>query len=367
MLSELLIENYRGIKNLDLGTLGKINIIAGANNTGKTSILEVIRSLEAPDNLRFWKAVGRRESLGNSGVVIGTRISYYDMLNSLFSYEIDGDSESINYKGRHDEKNFDVIITKETMDIYMSGKDLNDAGLYSVAGYGERIDPDTEYEARVMQLSFFISGEMTRVNQIYEVPGVPLNSRSDMNKANKIAAPVIYISPVQHAQNQLYLKSILTDPDLYEQFVEIMRQFDPGFLSINSVDGKYVVLSKNHKEGLMLNAYGDGMKKAMLLLSAVIRAKDGILLLDEFETAIHVSAMKSVFEWIITTAVALNVQIFMTSHSIEAIESVLKCAPELQKEMRMITMVKVENQLKVRNVDGEKAVQLMDEYGLELR
>ena len=45
MLSELLIENYRGIKNLDLGTLGKINIIAGANNTGKTSILEVIRSL----------------------------------------------------------------------------------------------------------------------------------------------------------------------------------------------------------------------------------------------------------------------------------------------------------------------------------
>jgi len=178
---------------------------------------------------------------------------------------------------------------------------------------------------------------------------------------------VLYISPVQHAKNQIYLKSILTDPELYEQFTEIMRHFDPEFLSINSVDGNYVVLSKNHKKGLLLNAYGDGMKKAMLLLSAVIRAKNGILLLDEFETAIHVSAMKNVFEWIITTAVALNVQIFMTSHSIEAIESVLKCSPELQMEIRMITLVKVEEQLKVRNVDGEKAVQLLDEYGLELR
>ena len=34
------------------------------------------------------------------------------------------------------------------------------------------------------------------------------------------------------------------------------------------------------------------MKKAILLMSAVIAAKDGILLLDEFETAIHTSARR---------------------------------------------------------------------------
>lgn len=32
-------------------------------------------------------------------------------------------------------------------------------------------------------------------------------------------------------------------------------------------------------------------KKAILLISAVVSAKNGILLLDEFETAIHTSAM----------------------------------------------------------------------------
>lgn len=38
-----------------------------------------------------------------------------------------------------------------------------------------------------------------------------------------------------------------------------------------------MVLSKNHKKGLSLNSYGDGMKKAMLLISAVLKARDGIL------------------------------------------------------------------------------------------
>jgi AAA15 family ATPase/GTPase len=166
---------------------------------------------------------------------------------------------------------------------------------------------------------------------------------------------------------------LVTNPDLYEQFIEIMQEFDPDFISINAVDDektvgtKYVVLSKNHKEGLILNAYGDGMKKAMLLISAVIKAKDGILLLDEFETGIHISAMGKVFRLLLETAYKLNVQIFMTSHSLEAIESVLKCCPNMQDYIRMITLVRIDDEVKVRNVNAEKAIQLLDEYGLELR
>lgn len=41
------------------------------------------------------------------------------------------------------------------------------------------------------------------------------------------------------------------------------------------------------------------MKKAILLMNSVINAKNGILLLDEFETALHTTAMNRVFEWIL--------------------------------------------------------------------
>lgn len=105
----------------------------------------------------------------------------------------------------------------------------------------------------------------------------------------------------------------------------------------------------------------------MLLLSALLRAQNGILLLDEFETAIHASVMGKVFQWIIETAEKLNVQIFMTSYSIEAISTVLKTCPKMQHDIRMITLVKTDEGIRARNVDATKAIQLMDEYGLELR
>lgn len=83
--------------------------------------------------------------------------------------------------------------------------------------------------------------------------------------------------------------------------------------------------------------------------------------------SIHVSAMKHVFGRIIETAIELNVQIFMTSHSLEVIKAVLLCDSDLQQSMRMLTLANVDGEIKVRNVDGAKAVQLLDEYGLELR
>ncbi len=41
-----------------------------------------------------------------------------------------------------------------------------------------------------------------------------------------------------------------------------------------------------------LSIYGDGLKKDLLLAASIILAKDGILLIDEIETAIHVSALE---------------------------------------------------------------------------
>lgn len=109
------------------------------------------------------------------------------------------------------------------------------------------------------------------------------------------------------------------------------------------------------------------MKKAILLMSAVIRARNGILLLDEFETAIHTTAMKRVFRWILKTCIRLNVQVFLTSHNEEAIHKLLVCEPDLQDKMRVITLVKSGDETKARILTGKKAVQVETEYGLDLR
>ena len=364
MITKLYVESYRGIHDLDLGELGKVNIIAGANNTGKTSLLEIIQSLKAPCKLQSWRLVGKREE---NDIYRATNV--YDTMKTLFPVDTGIDENVIKYQVVNDGEEYQIELVKEISEVLITEKQLDEATGWLSVGRGNAKYNNMEYEAKVMEIQYKINGELSGEDLIYSIQ-TGIGKAKANNKS--IVENIVYISPTQHARNTFFLDAVLKNPELYEQFVDIMRQFDPYFLSINSIEEgamgrKYVVLSKNHSEGLLLNAYGDGMKKAMLLLSAVIRAQNGILLLDEFETAIHVSAMENVFRWILKIAEQLNVQIFMTSHSIEAIKTVLKCYPELQHDIRMLTLVKVQDKLKVRNVDGEKAVQLADEYGLELR
>lgn len=61
-ITELNIETYRGIRSLKLNNLVPINIITGDNNCGKTSVLEVLRSIENPSDFRLWRTLIRRNS-----------------------------------------------------------------------------------------------------------------------------------------------------------------------------------------------------------------------------------------------------------------------------------------------------------------
>ena len=200
-----------------------------------------------------------------------------------------------------------------------------------------------------------------------------LLEKADSNK--ELSYNVVYISPVRHAEGSVFLNNVLEDPELYEEMIEILREYDEGIVSINYDTkneagfnrGIYKVLSRTSRKALPLNVYGDGMKKAILLMSAVVKAKNGILLLDEFETAIHTSAMNKTFHWILRTCRKLNVQVFLTSHSKEAIDKVLKCAPEIQDDIALYTLYRGKEGALVRRLSGKDAVEAQDNMGLELR
>ena len=89
--------------------------------------------------------------------------------------------------------------------------------------------------------------------------------------------------------------------------------------------------------------------------------------MDEFETAIHTSAMDSVFSWILESAKRLNVQVFLTSHSKEAIDKVLKGRKELQPDIQVYTLYKKAGRHLVRAMTCEEAINAQESLGLELR
>ena len=216
-----------------------------------------------------------------------------------------------------------------------------------------------------LKLSFYKNGDLSNEKDIYEVS----RRRILRKKEDDNFFSTIYVSPFQHIEGTMYLDNILNEPVLYQEMLEVLKEFDDNIISINAgKSGNSVVYKILSKTGsLSLNVYGDGMKKAILLISAVVNAKNGILLLDEFETAIHTTAMNKVFSWILKSCLKLNVQLFLTSHSKEAIEKILNCCPELQEKINLYTLYKKETQTVARRLTAKQAIEVYENFGLELR
>ena len=79
VINSINIETFRGISNLKLDNLAEINILTGDNNSGKTSILEILQSLEEPDSFKIWRTLLRRGTFINRG------LSYYEGFYDLFN------------------------------------------------------------------------------------------------------------------------------------------------------------------------------------------------------------------------------------------------------------------------------------------
>jgi hypothetical protein len=80
-----------------------------------------------------------------------------------------------------------------------------------------------------------------------------------------------------------------------------------------------IVRLEQSSERFPLKSMGDGMTRLFHLILALANAKDGTLLVDEFENGLHWSVLPKVWDTVFTLAERLNVQVFATTHSRDCI------------------------------------------------
>ena len=360
-IQEFVIHDYKGLHELKLSGLNSINILTGDNNSGKTSVLEILSTLDNPQNTGSWVLCSRMRNVNPR-----SRFYFNGFLNM---FPIDSDTKTISY----DYKDSKGKINKVALHAELEETQISEKEMYKLDGL-RRIksskSEDEVIDTVCMYLSTYLNGNKINKDKIFDFQTV-INKFISKHKS---FVRTTYISPVDHAAGMLFLDDILSNSEMYSELIHVLQEFDKNILSVNALksesspySAEYMILTQNHKKALPLNAYGDGMKKTLLLLSAAVRSQNGILLLDEFETAIHTSAMNSVFSWLLKSAIKLNVQVFLTSHSKEAIEKVMQCSTELQPYIHLYTLYHFEGKSYVRTMTSQEAIRAKDNLGLELR
>lgn len=127
------------------------------------------------------------------------------------------------------------------------------------------------------------------------------------------------------------LWDVINLTDLQDEVVSCLQLIDESIKDVAFVGegrSRIAIVRKNgRQERLPLKNMGDGMLRLFHIILAIVNAKNGLILIDEFENGLYWGVQPKLWETIFRISERLNVQVFATTHSkdcVRAFEAVWK-------------------------------------------
>lgn len=140
----------------------------------------------------------------------------------------------------------------------------------------------------------------------------------------------------------------------------------------SDIGNRPVEYIRHRKLGDMpLSTFGDGIKKVLAISNAIAQAAGGILLFDEVETSIHKKYYDDIFRFIMKACKKFDVQLFISTHSIEAIDGILAAqdydTQDISDDVCVCTLKKTEDGTFSRVLSGREVFENRAAFGFEVR
>lgn len=366
LLDSLEIKGYRCFEHLTIEKLGRVNLIVGKNNVGKTALLE---ALWIYSRRGFFEFIFDNLSVRNEMVM---------------SHSSDDDPNELNervnnlknlFYGRPDINGHKLsasigTVKKNSSNLTMSLEWHNKKSFQSRDEEGiteDDIRNEKKYSSNGLTLFFVrtVFGKSNFSNPINTFRDVFWNweklVESDLLKCQFVETKGIKFN----SENKLWDNVVLTP--LEDRLIESLKIIQPniqriaftnqkrGFMGSDTV---FAVASfSNSKERVSLKSLGEGMSRMLRIAMTLVNSQDGILLIDEIESGLHYSVLLDIWRLIFKTARDLHVQVFATTHSSDCIKAFQRAAEEDKEDEGMLIRL-------VRKGDKIKAV-LFDEGEME--
>lgn len=309
------IENFKNFKNLQINNLLRVNLIVGKNNVGKSTLLEAISLyLSQGSSYQITKLLEHRGELGSR--YEETDEERKDHFLSLF----------YGYKENYSRTN-DIFLG-------VSPNDLSAVRLFQVY-IKERIEKDSDGIERKTRMrlfeedlqdtdnaldsGFFVSSSNPYI-MTYGGLRKMITSRDSNMSFQFVDARVFDVD-----QNAILFDKISLSPD-EDYVVEALQIINPqieriAFVTSGNRRERYpIVTMKNDSRRYRLSSMGDGINRILTIILSMLNCKNGVFLLDEFETGLHYSVQERLWEIVFLLSRKLNIQVFATSHSRDCIE-----------------------------------------------
>lgn len=393
MLNSLEIKNFRALEDFKVAKLGRVNLIVGKNNSGKSTVLEALRiyagtayrellvdiainhdetyqsediKFNKPDTSKPFESLftGRRLPDDETEIVIGESTDNEQAIH--IAYRILIDNAELNLK------------LSETTEIVRCGVSTAHTNSQYINLIRQRAaDFATKHEIlSVSKNKKFISVNLS--NEFSISHSYLFHEELGITPCGFIPTQLVSIDELAKEWDNI----VGTEhEDIVKQALRIiMPELDNIYFVQNSKAAFSAggsqrtakVKLPNLPRPVPLRSLGDGMIRILQLALKLVSAQGGFLLIDELENGLHYSIQEKVWAWLFEVAERLDIQVFATTHSWDCIESFTKVANENKTTegvlVQMGQSVRTSNRGQIiANVFDKDSLYRMTQADIELR
>lgn len=350
MLKTVRIKNFRGFTDLTLNDLERVNLLAGANGTGKTAVLEAL----------FLHVGAHNPEIGMRINIFRGLMAFKADLDGLFAplFHRYGFDEAVEISST-DDQGVERSLTVRLSDIAVTalepsnGNDRPDSLSATISAREVRFDYE-DSEGKRATANGWLTTEGLRVQV-----GKPWGGQA-------IFLATRYHSPAEDAQRFSELAVQMRQQPL----VESLKLVEPRLssLSVQAMGNVALVYGDIGLGRLIpIDLMGQGTSRLLSIMLAIVSQQASIVLIDEIENGLHYSVMAQVWAAIAKAARAADVQVFATTHSWECLRAAHEAfSQDEQYDFRLHRLERVGDTVRVVTLD-RAALDTAIEVGLEVR
>jgi len=353
LLSSFYVENFRIFDRLEIKRLSRVNLWVGRNNVGKSALLEAIYIYVSGADTEIFSELmqSRQEYWEPKGQEGNKKFSF-----SPFRHFFKGHKMPL-----LNESGFKLAVDKNVIPLH-----IKTAGYVSEEtdkGFVRRrlTDPE-EIENCASEIEVFVVAEKEHNLQLLfsEERGFDPRRRLLFNSKPSNVLGSIQLVPTQgiSGRKAAQLWDAINLTDLANVVIEGLKLVETRLLGLAFVENPRedrlpLVKLEGQEERVSLKSLGDGVNRVFHIMLALVNAKGGALLIDEFENGLHWTVQESVWRVLFMMAEKLNVQVFCTTHSRDCINAFGKVWHEFEDEGAFFRLYAHNNDIKAREYSLE--------------
>ena len=369
MISSICIQGYRGFNRFEMSELGRLNLLVGTNNSGKTSVLEALHLLTSRgDPMSLWQLLWRRGERVSGSMNQRQPQAELDVSHLFTGHETHVGSEfTLSAKNQTPERTVTFSIAELTKRDRQQLLDTEGGAIPSRLVLHIKGNPAPPVETIPLTRSGGILPDA-----LDAPPRRRRHRRSEENSSLFIATESLDSDDLVSFWDKIALTS---DEEIV---LQALRLLHPGIERIAAqaamqyygghFRGGFIVKLKDHDQPIPIGSMGDGMWRMLSMAIAITQCKGGVFLVDEIDTGLHYTVMSDMWKLIFEASKALDVQVFATTHSFDCIETLANiCVGGDLFSGNAVTLQRIETGRPKAVPYTEKEIRVASERGVEVR